>query len=53
MVEYNLPNIYLNLNDQKQFRLNKISEIRDYFIAQIKEIQLINKRLSKYIVSFD
>ena len=26
-------NIYPNLNDQQQFRLNKISEVRDYFIA--------------------
>ena len=25
-----------NLNDQ-QFRLNKINEIKDYFIAEIKE----------------
>ena len=40
-------NIYPNLNviplnavlqnDQKQFRLNKINEIKDYFIAEIKE----------------
>ena len=27
----------LNLNNQ-QFRLNKISEIEDYFITEIKEI---------------
>ena len=27
-------NMYPNLNDQEQFRLNKISEIRDYFIAE-------------------
>ena len=27
MVEYNSPNIYSNLNDQQQFRLNKISEV--------------------------
>ena len=30
------PNVYPNLNDQ-QFRLNKISEVRDYFIAEIRE----------------
>ena len=31
-----------NLNNQ-QFRLNKISEIEDYFIAEIKERELISK----------
>ena len=37
-----------NLNNQ-QFRLNKISEIDDYFIAEIKERELMSKKLSKYI----
>ena len=41
-----------NLNDQ-QFRLNKISEIKDYFIAEVKEIELMSKKLSKYISFFD
>ena len=45
--------IYLTLIDQQQFRLNKINEIKDYFVAEIKERKLMNKRLSKYIVSFD
>ena len=45
-------NIYPNLNEQ-QFRLNKISEIKDYFVAEIKERELMSKRLSKYIASFD
>ena len=49
---FEVPNIYPNLNDQ-QFRLNKINEVKDYFIAEIKEIELISKRLSKYIASFD
>ena len=40
-----------NLNNQ-QFRLNKISEIEDYFIAEIKEIDLMSKKLSKYISLF-
>ena len=35
-------------NDQEQFRLNKINEIKDYFIAEIKERELISKRLDKY-----
>ena len=41
-----------NLNNQ-QFRLNKINEIKDCFIAEIKERQLMSKRLSKYVISFD
>ena len=41
------------LNDQQLFRLNKINKIKDYFIAQIKERELMNERLSKYIASFD
>ena len=52
------PNMYLDLNatplnDQQQFRLNKINEIKDYFVAEIKERELMSKRLSKYIASFD
>ena len=41
-----------NLNNQ-QFRLNKISEIEDYFITEIKERELMSKKLSKYISFFD
>ena len=37
-----------NLNKQ-QFRLNKISEIEDYFITEIKEGELMSKKLSKCI----
>ena len=37
-----------NLNNQ-QFTLNKISEIKDYFITEIKERELMSKKLSKYI----
>ena len=39
--------------DNQQFRPNKINEIKDYFIAEIKETELMSKRLSKYISSFD
>ena len=42
----------LNLNNQ-QFRLNKISETEDYFIAEIKERELMSKKLSMYISFFD
>ena len=41
-----------NLNNQP-FRLNKINEIENYFISEIKERELMSKRLSKYIASFD
>ena len=40
-----------NLNNQ-QFRLNKISEIKHYFIEEIKERDLMSKKLSKYISFF-
>ena len=40
-----------DLNNQ-QFRLNKINEIKDYFIADIKERELMSKRLRKYIAFF-
>ena len=35
------------LNDQKQFKLNKTNEIKDYFVAEIKEIELMSKGISK------
>ena len=41
-----------NLNNQ-QFRQNKISKIEDYFIAEIKERELMSKQLSKCISFFD
>ena len=41
------------LSDQQHFRLNRISEIKDYFVAEIKERELMSKRLSKYIASFE
>ena len=56
MVENNsieAPNIYPNLNDQQQFRLDKVNEIKDYFITEIKERELRSKMLSKYFASFD
>ena len=56
MVECNsieTSNIYPNLNDQQQSRLNKIKKIKVYFAAKIKERELISKRLSKHIASFD
>ena len=50
--KYNSPNIYPSFNDQ-QFRSNKISKVRDYFIGEVKERELMSKRLNKYITYFD
>ena len=47
------PNIYPNISNDQQFRLNKINEIKDYFIAEIRERELMSKNLSKYIASFE
>ena len=51
------PNIYPNLHttpsNEQQFRLNKINEIKDYFLAEIRERELISKNFSKYIASLD
>ena len=52
-------NVYPNFNplnipsNDQHFRLNKINEINDYFVAEIKERELMSKRLSKYIACFD
>ena len=57
-----IPNIYPNLtaiplnaniSNEQQFRLNKINEIKDYFLAEIRERELISKNISKYIASLD
>ena len=42
----------LNLNNQ-QFKPNKISKVEDYFIAEIKERELMSKKFSRYISFFD
>ena len=41
-------NIYPNfntipLNDEQKFRLNKIYEIKDYFVAEIKELMRVKR----------
>ena len=46
---YETNNIYANLgvplSNQQQFRLNKINEIKGYFVAEIKERELVSKGL--------
>ena len=43
------PNIYPNLNasisNEQQFRLSKINEIKDYFLAKIRGRELIRELL--------
>ena len=47
------PNLSAIPSNEKQFRLNKINEIKDYFLAEIIEKKLISKNISKYIGSLD
>ena len=47
------PNLNANISNDQQFRLNKINEIKDYFIAEIRETELMSKNLSQYIASFE
>ena len=47
------PNLSLVLSNDQQFRIKRINKIRDYFVAQIKVRELMSKKLSKYIASFD
>ena len=47
------PNLNATLSNERQFRLNKINQTKDYFIAEIKERELMSKRLSKYVASFN
>ena len=49
---FNYFNMHPSLNDQT-FRLNEINKIKDYFIADIRERELVSKRLNKYIASFE
>ena len=46
------PNLSANISHDQQFRLNKINEIKDYFIAEIRERELMSKNRSMYIDSF-
>ena len=46
------PNMYPNLNNQEHFKIKKINEIKDYFVAEIKEREIMSKRLTKYIAFF-
>ena len=43
------PNLTTNRSNDQQFRLHKINEIKDYFLAEIRERELMSKSISKYI----
>ena len=43
----------LELTDADKYRLDEINKVRDYFNNEIKERKDINKKLNKYLVSFD
>ena len=48
MVECNsieTHNMYPKLNDQQQFRWNKINDIKDYSVAEIKEREVMDKKV--------
>ena len=47
------PNLSVQLSDQQQFILNKINQTEVYFVAEIKERELMSKRLNKYIPFFN
>ena len=47
------PNLNANISNEQQFRLNKINEIKYYFLAEIRETELISKSTSKYIAYLD
>ena len=38
------PNLSANISNDQQFRLNKINEIKDYSIAEIRERELIKEK---------
>ena len=46
-------NLITNTSNEQQFRLHKINEIKDYFIAEIREREIMSKNFSKYITSLD
>ena len=45
------PNLSATLlSYQQQFRLNKINKIKDYFVAEIKETELMSKNLANILL---
>ena len=42
-----------NLTEQTEIRLNKITEIENYFHQESNQRKLCSKKLSKYVTAFD
>ena len=42
-----------SLNEQTNYRLIEIGKVKDYFESEIKDQQILIKKLSKYITAFD
>ena len=47
------PNLATNVSNDQQFKLNKINETKDYFLAEVRERELISKNPSEHIASLD
>ena len=45
------PNLDANISNEKQFRLKKINKVKDYFLTEIRERELISKNISIHIAS--
>ena len=43
----------INLTEQTKFRLDKISEIENYFYKEINQRKSCGKKISKYVAAFD
>ena len=43
----------INLEDQSNYRLSEISNIKDYFKEEIQYQQFLTNKLSKYLTIFD
>ena len=42
-----------NLTEQAKFRLNKLSEIENYFFEEVNQRKSYSKKLSKYVATSD
>ena len=42
-----------DLSEEKKFRLDEISKIRNYFIEEINQRKSCSQKLSKYVTTFD
>ena len=52
---HEIPNMYGNLSatlsNEQEFRLSKMNEIEDYFVAKIKERELLSRRLISLLLT--